>query len=162
MSFYGTITDANAYQSARGRADWAELDEDEREAAMTRASDYVDQRYQYPGRKSGGRSQERQWPRTGATDCDGELIPDNDVPSEVERATYEAAYREAMEPGSLMPDYVPGRLVTREKVGPLEVAYATGKGGADGNPMLPVVSAVDDILSCLVKKSGPAIGVWVV
>ncbi len=162
MAYYGTLADANVYNADRGRADWAAGTEPDREAALVRGSDYVDQRYgaqacgcggpAFPGKKTGGREQEREWPRTGATDRAGNPIPDDEVPIEVERATYEAAYRELLNPGSLSPDYVPAQLVNKEKVGPIEVGYAVSQD-ADGNPLRPVVTVIDEILSGLLTKA---------
>jgi len=136
-----------------------------------RGSDFVDQKYRkqpgacgepsFPGTKTGGRAQDREWPRTGAVDSEGHAIPDNVVPIEVERASYEAAYRELLEPGSLSPDFVPGQFVTKEKVGPIEVGYAGPQDGDDGNPMRPVVTVIDEILGPVLtmRHCGPGVRV---
>lgn len=170
MNHYGTLAGADTYHAARGRAEWADAPEQERIAALIRGSDYVDQRYRgqagpcyrppFPGRKTGGRTQEREWPRTGATDRDGNIILTTEVPREVEHATYEAAYRELLQPGSLSPDYVPSEQVSREKVGPIEVSYATSTDG-DGVPNRPVVTVIDEILGPVLARRfcGPAVRV---
>lgn len=173
MSHYGTLTDADPYHAARGRTDWAAATTVARTEALTRASDYIDGRYRYqvagcwksmfPGTKTGGRAQEREWPRAGAQDSSGEDIPDNAVPVEVDRAMYEAAYRELTAPGSLSPDYVPTEQVTKEKIGPIEVSYATPQGSGGMPPNLPVIAAVDGILSSLLCERGKyGVGVRVV
>lgn len=167
MLHYGTMLAANDYNDVRGRAEWAEAAEPARIGALIRASDYVDSRYVYQrggcwvsmfsGEKTGGRAQERAWPRTGIKD-----IPADMVPLEVERATYEAAWRELREPGSLLPDYVPGGQVTREKVGPVEVSYAAPHV-TDGLPSnMPLLPAVDRILAGLLCERRGGIGVRVV
>lgn len=167
---YGTLSDANQYHADRGNAAWAGTDES-KTAALIRASDYIDGRYRYQaaggcwrsmfrGTKTGGRAQEREWPRTGATDSDGNAIPDNEVPVEVERATYEAALRELTEPGSLSPDFVASGQVTRETVGPITVQYAAGQAEGAMTPNRPVVTAVDDILTGLICDR-PKFGVGV-
>jgi len=172
MDHYGTLVDADAYHAARGRADWVESSEPDRTSALVRGSDYVDQRYRgssmygcggpaFPGKKTGGRSQDREWPRTGASDRSGDPIPADEVPVEVERASYEAAYREVLEPGSLSPDYVPAQRVTREKVGPIDITYSDGADGGTSNPMRPVATVIDEILGpVLVKRyCGPGVRV---
>ncbi len=157
---YGTLADANQYHADRGNTAWAGTDT-AKTAALIRASDYIDGRYRYQtaggcwrsmfrGTKTDGRGQEREWPRTGATDSDGNAIPDNEVPVEVERATYEAALRELTEPGSLSPDYVAAGQVTRETVGPITVQYASGQSDGAMPPNRPVVTVVDDILAGLI------------
>lgn len=156
MSHYGTLTDADAYHAARGRADWLNGNTDARTAALVRGSDYVDARYSapgcsltFPGQRAGGRSQERAWPRIGVVDRDGAPVDAATVPSEIERASYEAAYRELQAPGSLTPDFVPAEQVTREKVGPIETTYASG---GDGQANRPIVPAIDEILAGLLFK----------
>lgn len=173
MASYGTLIDADLYNEARGRADWFSAAEPDRTAALIRASDYIDYRYRYqiagcwrsmfPGSKTGGRAQEREWPRTGAKDSAGEDIPVDEVPVEIERAVYEAAYRELTEPGSLSPDFVPSGQVTKEKVGPIEVAYASPEAVDGMPPNMPVLPAVDGILAGLLCQRGRyGIGVRVV
>lgn len=172
MDHYGTLAGADAYHAARGREDWAEADEPDRLAALVRGSDYIDQRYRgaamggcagpsFPGKKAGGRAQPLEWPRTGAVDRGGDPIAADEVPVEVERAAYEAAYRELLEPGSLSPDYIPAQLVTREKVGPIEVSYSDKAGGAGDNPMRPVTTVIDEILGpvLLRRYCGPGVRV---
>jgi len=90
VTTYGTVADADAYHSARGNAEWTSATD--KEIKLLRASEFVDTyRARFPGSKAGGRSQEREWPRRGAIDTAGDLIADDEIPSEVERATYEAA-----------------------------------------------------------------------
>lgn len=162
---YGTLAAADAYHEARGNTAWGEAAEPARVAALVRGSDYVDSRYVYqrggcwasmfPGEKTGGRAQERAWPRTGV---DG--VPADEIPVEVDRATYEAAFRELTEPGSLMPDYVASGQVTREKVGPVEVSYAAPQASADAPPNMPVLPVVDRILAAFLCQR-PAFGIGV-
>lgn len=171
MAIYGTLEDADAYHAARGNAAWAAATEPNRLAALQRATDYIDGRYRYQtaggcwksmfrGTKTGGRAQELEWPRTGATDSDGNLIPDDEVPIEIEHATYEAALLELLNPGSLSPTFVASAMVTREKVGPIEVAYAESQFVDGWPPNRPVVSAIDDILAGLICDK-PLFGVGV-
>lgn len=161
MAFYGSVADADAYHLARGNATWTGSNE-VKQAALTRASAYIDGRYRYvpkcgaswplfSGEKTGGRAQELAWPRTGATDVDGNEIPDNEVPREVEHATYEAALRELVTPGSLSPDFVPSGQVTKEKVDVIEVTYAEARGMPGLPPNMPVIPAIDQIIGTLLN-----------
>lgn len=152
--FYGTVAAADTYHTARGNAAWAG-DNTAKEAALLRASAYVDGlgiapdgRLLWPGTKAGGRTQLRAWPRIGAQDIDGVAIDPLSVPIEVEHATYEAALRELVTPGSLSPDYTPGAQIKREKVDVLEVEYQTVSDGGPGvNPTRPVIVAVLELLA---------------
>lgn len=160
---YGTLVEANTYHSARLNSGWDVADE-VKTAALVRASDYIDGRYRYQspggswlsmfrGTKTAGRSQISEWPRAGATDSEGFEIPDNEVPSEVLRATYELALREVISPGSLAPDFVPSSQVTQETVGPITVKYATEVPSQDGTPPnMPTIPLVDKILAPLLRN----------
>lgn len=173
MAIYGTISDANAYHTARGNAGWTGSNE-AKEAALQRATDYIDGRYRvqtaagcwvsmFRGKRTAGRAQGLEWPRTGATDSEGNEIPDDEVPVEVEHATYEAALLELTSPGSLSPVFVAAQQVTREKVGPIEVAYSDAQGDGAMPPNRPVVPAIDDILAGLICNTPPwGVGVVVV
>lgn len=74
------------------------------------------------------------------------------MPSEIERATYEAALRELTAPGSLSPDVVPGAFRKRVKVeGAVEVEYG---GAGDAASMRPVLGVVDGLLASLLASGG--------
>lgn len=159
--YYGDVTRATTYHEARGQGDrWAAIED--KEAALQRGTDYCDQRYReklksgrwvsmFPGSKANGRSQDREWPRTDATDYEGNDIADDEVPEEVEHAAYEAALLEGEDPGSLSPQYVASEQAKREKVGPVEVEYAdTSKmhlpQGVE-TPNRPIVPVIDEIIA---------------
>jgi hypothetical protein len=173
MAIYGTLAAADAYHLARGNAAWTGTDE-AKGAALQRATDYIDGRYRYMtaggcwvsafrGSKTGGRSQDLEWPRTGATDSEGNEIPDDEVPIEVEHATYEAALIELTSSGSLSPIFIAAQQVTREKVGPVEVAYSESKVYGGMPPNRPTVPLIDDLLAFLVCFRPPfGVGVRVV
>ena len=174
MAIYGLLADANVYHAARGNSAWGAAQSADRESALQRAADYIDGRYRFQtaggcwvsmfrGKRTDGRAQDLEWPRTGATDSEGNSIPDDEVPDEVERAAYEAALRELQEPGSLSPVFVASQQVTREKVGPVEVAYSDAQASGNMPANRPVVPAIDDILSGLICDKPPfGVGVRVV
>lgn len=166
---YGTLEGADSYHQARGNAVWAAGSDDARIGALVRATDYIDGRYRvllasgrwssmFPGVRTAGRGQPNEWPRTGASDYDGDPIQPDEIPEEVERATYEAALRELASPGSLSPDFISSEAVTREKVGPIEVTYADAPV-AGQLPNRPVIPAIDEILAPLLRT--PAVGLAV-
>lgn len=173
MAIYGSVTEADAYHLARGNTGWTGSPE-AKEAALQRATDYVDGRYRrmtgggcwvsmFRGKRTAGRDQDLEWPRTGATDSEGNEIPDDEVPEEVEHATYEAALLELTTPGSLSPVFVAAQQVTKEKVGPVEVQYSEAKQEGGMPPNRPVVPAIDDILAGLICNTPPwGVGVVVV
>ena len=74
MNHYGTLAEALVYHQARGNAAWAATgDESDKQGALLRAAVWLDStyRFRFTGRKTGGRAQEREWPRTDATDAGG-------------------------------------------------------------------------------------------
>lgn len=154
--YYGTLAAADAYFAARENTAWAAGSEADKQAALIRASGYIDGMvglpvpatkscvYVLPGKKAGGYEQLLQWPRTDAVDRLGEKIPGGVIPVAVEYATYQAAVRELASPGSLNPDFVASQIVQREKVGPLETEYAVSKNGSPSNR--PVIGDIDALL----------------
>ena len=155
--FYGTVAAADAYHAARANATWTGEDV-AKQAALLRASVYIDGRYRkllasgvwqslFPGVKTEGRGQAREWPRTGAEDYEGHAIPSDQVPVEVEQATYEAALRELVEPGSLSPDFVAASTVKRQKVGPIEEEFSVAAGADGAASVRPVISIIDEMIA---------------
>lgn len=168
--FYGTAAGYKAYVLAHYGVTVTEED-----AVIVqwllRGSAYIDGRYRkqwpsgrwqslFPGVKTGGRAQLREWGRTGASDYEGNPIGPNEIPIELEYATYEAAKREGEAPGSLSPDYIAAELVTKEKVGPLEVSYAESVEGSI--PTRPVITLIDELIAPLLVSRFCGIGVAVV
>jgi len=155
--FYGNVAAADAYHAARANAAWTG-DDVAKQAALLRASVYIDGRYRkllasgvwqslFPGVKTEGRGQAREWPRTGAEDYEGHAIPSDQVPVEVEQATYEAALRELVEPGSLSPDFVAASTVKRQKVGPIEEEFSVAAGADGAASVRPVISIIDEMIA---------------
>lgn len=124
MANYGTVAGYKAYADARGTSYVGKTD-DEITQALVRASSYIDGAYRasFPGYKTGRREQVLEWPRTNATDGAANSLPSDEVPVEIENATYEGAIRELASPGSLAPDVAAGGggiKRFREKVGPID------------------------------------------
>lgn len=171
--FYGSVSAADAYHLARANAAWVGEDA-AKQAALIRASAYIDGKYQaqnscgrweslFSGAKTGGRAQSLQWPRTGATDNEGHAIPADEVPIEIEQATYQSALREIALPGSLSPDYVASQTIKREKVGPLETEFAVSDSASGAGSVRPVITVVDELLAPLLGcKTYCGVAVFVV
>lgn len=169
MQTYGTVTGADEYALAIGNTAWGALTPEAKQAALVRGSMYVDgyiKRFIDPagncwwtfiGTKTGGWAQEREWPRQGIAD-----LPDSTVPVQIEYAAYEAAMREAANPGSLSPDIDRTQLVKREKVDVLEVTYAISDDAGTAN-MIPVIPVIDSLLApFLVRRCKNQLAIYAV
>lgn len=153
MPIYGDLEGAQAYHEARGNSAWLAVGvtDELHTAALTRATSWVDgYRSRFPGRKVEGRSQELEWPRIDAVDADGEDIADDEIPVEIEQATYEAALRELVEPGSLSPDLERGGAVKRLKAGSVELEYA------DGASVSTSFTAIENLLEAILTPASGA------
>ncbi len=169
VSFYGSIVGSDEYALSIGNTAWSALTNDQKIAALVRGSAYVDsynRRYldgdfkcwfQFIGGRTGGWAQEREWPRSGVNG-----LPDNVVPSQIEYATYEAAIREATNPGSLNPDIDRTALVKSEKVDVLQVTYAVSDN-ANAGTLLPVIPAIEALLSAfLIRRCNSSLAIYAV
>ncbi|MBX4872699.1 MULTISPECIES: DnaT-like ssDNA-binding protein [Rhizobium] len=150
MAGYGTDEAAQSYWTAAGYVVPDGTSADQITAARRRGSLVID-RYEprFTGKRTGGYAQERAWPRTGATTYYGEAIPSDAVPLAIENASYEAAFLELTNPGSLSPVVTGSSIIKREKVGQLEVEYATSSStGVDDLVALatPVVTIIEGLL----------------
>ena len=139
---YVDVAFVDTYQGDRGRTDWGEATTPDKQAALIRATDYIEYRF---GRKFRGtrqsQSQGLEWPRISAFDNDDFLYngPLDDVPRQLQKATAEYALI-ALRQGELAPnpplptgdEPIDGSAPTdtestsgivtasREKVGPIE------------------------------------------
>lgn len=122
---YATEDMTDVYFDDRGNATWTgSTDSDAKEAALVRATAALDMIYRgrYPGTRVDRRDQALEWPRTNATDVNGELIAIDEVPIEVRNATMELALRELVEAGSAAPDVDP--RVRSIRAGSVHVMFA--------------------------------------
>jgi hypothetical protein len=142
----GSVQGANAYIDKDFFTDYhtdratlpdpAPEDEDI-EAAIIRATDYVDRRWRFIGDKPRP-SQRTSWPRLNAEDPDGNLR--TGIPFEIKEATAEYALQ-SMTSG-LDPTPTPdpsGKLVTSESktVGPISKSVTYAASGASTFPSFP-------------------------
>jgi hypothetical protein len=124
-----TAAAADAYATSRAWTNWTG-DESAKTAAIRRGQDYIAGLYN------------SRW------NID---FNDETAPQVVIYAIIEAARRELVAPGSLMPDVVGTERVLREKVGDLEVQYADAKEADDARPRLPII---DGLLAGLIRNAG--------
>lgn len=131
-------------------------DDTDTDAAIMRASAWLSTYPTWDGTMTCGRgSQGLAWPRSGVTDCNGDTIPDDEVPVEVKQATYLAALAELASPGVLSPTITPGKQVKRVKVDVIEEEYMTpfdqnASSAPDPVAVLrPMLTAVADLLRCI-------------
>ena len=135
---YVSVADFKTYHDDRGNDYSGAVDDAALEVAIIKATDYLDTRFRYMGKKRLGRDQLTEWPRTSAWDRDRYYL--NDVPVEVKEATSEYALRAIA--GSINPDPVlddTGRIVQSksEKVGPIEESKKYVEGGGFSLPAYP-------------------------
>jgi len=191
MAFDSTIGDAaqNAYVPEatvdthhidRNNTAWFDFTSPEKQAAIIRASDYVDKRF---GRRFRGvrRSfdQGLEWPRIDAVDEDGYSFPES--PKQLEKAIAEYALRAAL-CGTLAPDPLlpvpkqnlesgqtdrtqePSGEITRklEKVGPIqeETYYRAPSQAATSNPSAGARSVQSGLVNDYVIPEYPEADMW--
>jgi hypothetical protein len=150
--FYGTSGGFDTYAAASGRAVPTPVSPDSVDGALFRASSSLDAMYgsRFSGYKTGGRSQLRAFPRTDMYDAEGEEIGVDEIPIEVEYATYELAFQELTLPGSTSPVVTPGKTIKKVSVeGAVSVEYAN-TSAADQKA---IVSSIEGILAPLFSST---------
>lgn len=119
VDVYADLTEADAYFAARLVGDWAAASVVEREAALLRATAYLDGRYRWIGRRAEA-EQPLGWPRLGATDPEGRTHLG--IPVSVKHACAELACIALSQ--DLAPQADRGGRVVAERVGTVELRYA--------------------------------------
>lgn len=119
---YASRADADTYHAARGNAAWSAASTDARDAALRKATQYLDTRYRWVGSRLTV-TQALEWPRY--------FVPRLGYPSgwpqaPVVHACIELALR-ALTVDLLADDE--GRDVLSEQVGPISVTYGPTGGG---------------------------------
>ena len=158
------IANANALVTRAGFLAYAALyypattvtDDETTDAAILRASQWMSTFPDWDGSMTCGRGLQGQaWPRTGVTDCNGDSVPDDEVPVEVQNATHLATLAEYASPGILTPVVTPGKQKKSVKVDVIAESYMTPweqgkKGSTDPVEQLrPVLTAIRDQLKCM-------------
>jgi hypothetical protein len=126
------------------------------DAAIMRASSWLSTFPEWDGTMTCGRGLQGQaWPRTGVTDCEGSAVADDEVPVEVEQATFVASLAELTSPGVLTPVITPGKQKKSVKVDVIQEVYMTPvEQGVTGSvdpveALRPVLTLVTDLIKCM-------------
>ncbi len=119
-----TRDDVTLYTTARGLAGWTVTDPNAADAAVLRGADYIknEVRYLYRGSRIDV-TQSMPWPRLGASEYRGPVIPSNYISWRLKDAQCELAYREFLIPGSIQPDLERGGYIKDVSVGTVKVTY---------------------------------------
>lgn len=149
---YATIAQANAYHMNYNNAAWDAADSEVQEAALRKATAYIDGRYRFRGERASS-LQVLAWPRV-AVAVGGYELPYSAIPAKLVAATCELALRALT--GELVAD-VTTQHVESVRVGPISrTMSAPGNGGQvryaavdallrdftrGGNASVPVVRA---------------------
>lgn len=147
VDIYGSLDGFKTYHTERGRTITSYSDPTIA-AKLIVASEWLDAKYRssFRGTKIGGRSQAREWPRSGVIDVNDYVVASNTVPIEIEQATYEATLRELQSAGSLAVDYTPSKYKSAAVSGAVSVTYAD----RDGHTAQTHFVQIDMILSALI------------
>jgi len=137
---YGSYADFVTYHTDRGNT-LGSYDQVHIERAIVQATDYIDTRFNYIGRKR-NQDQATEWPRNDAWDKNRFYI--SDIPQAVKEACFEYAFRALS--GELNPD--PDRESTgatiaskSEKVGPISESVEYTGGGRFTMPTYPLADS---------------------
>jgi hypothetical protein len=125
---YAALAGANAYHTARANAAWTGTDA-AKEAALIRATEFLDASYWWRGQIA-SEDQALRWPRSGVIDRDGREIAADDLPTQIQRATFELALialSGALIGGDAGSTSTAGGAIKRVKAGSVEVEYQAGQ-----------------------------------
>lgn len=151
---YGSDSGFRAYHTSRGR-DVSAYENNQIAGARLIASEWIDDSFrdQFQGLKVAPTTQEREWPRTSVVNYYGYTVSSLTVPVQVERATYEAAYRELQSAGALSTD-ARAKPYTQVRI---EGAIAVTYGNQDAESLKLQMPIIGQILSFLLygKHAGP-------
>lgn len=149
---YGSKDGFVEYHEARGRVIPFAWDDDSINASLLVASEWIDNMFgsQFSGQKTGGYTQEREWPRQGASAFVNPVhnFANTDIPDEVVKATYEAAWRDASKPGSLQVDFTPGKYKSVTVEGAISVDYKLFDNASEVQTQIAIIGSLLAPLLC--------------
>lgn len=160
---YGTVEGFVAYHTERGNLTLAAEDETEILAALLVASEWSDGTYGtlFPGWKTSGYAQDREWPRVDAYTLTGpyfngarsaEYFATDAIPREQINATYELAGKHLTTLGSLDIDYNASDAIKKASVdGAVSVEFVGASSYDAAQTVFPVV---DKIMAPLLVGDG--------
>jgi len=143
---YGTVQAFKDYHSARNVIIDASLTDAVIQGHLLVASEWVDDMYgdRFFGDPTDGFEQDRQWPRIAAiTNTNPSYsFDDDEIPDRVVYATYEAAYREILESGSLRKDFTPENYESVTIEDALSVKYKNHTQAHEIQTQFPVIASL--------------------
>ena len=146
---YVTVAAYLTYWEDRG-VDESNTDDEVIQAAIVKATDYVDRRFRFKGlRVDPDTPQPLAWPRQEVYDREGYLLSETVIPTALKHAVIEYAYRAKSESLWNTPTLDQSGTLSskREKVGPIETEYAYSSGSASTIKPYP---AADNLLRDLI------------
>lgn len=151
---YISVAEFKAYHDNRGNDYSGAADDTAIEYAIIKATDYIDQRFNFVGKKMLGRDQTTEWPRSNAWDKDRYYI--TDIPIELKDACAEYALRAisaVLNPDPTRDDSGQAVQSKSETVGPISESVTFTDGAVFRMPKYP---AADQklIKSGLVRRGG--------
>jgi hypothetical protein len=148
-----TIDGFDDYFEARGVERPATMTDEIVTAALLVATEWIDSVYgpSFIGYKTGGFRQSREWPRTMAVvdTFPYFAFPTDEIPDQLINAVYEAAWRHASTPGSLLADYTPAKYKSVSIDGAVSVEYAAFNSASEIQKSFP---RIDQLLSDLLDS----------
>ena len=139
---YISVADADTYHANRSNTAWASAANGSKEAALRKATGYLDGNYRFCGCPTSA-TQALQWPRIGVRLNDYPISP-NVIPKQLQYACAELALVALSESLTAAID---AQSVESKTVGPISISYATPRNG--GRKRYP---AADDWLSGLMQS----------
>lgn len=137
---YASVAEADAYLAAfRPSTAWSAASTDVKEQKLRQATQWLDNKFSWKGRKY-TKEQSLDWPRSYVQDSEGFDLDVNVIPTDLKRATIEAAVRAIS--SELDPDITPGRISSlSESVGPVSrsVSYV---GGQEETPSYSIIGKI--------------------
>lgn len=147
--FYGNVDDFKEYFITRGKdipQDWTD---DMIESALLVSSEWLDGQYEslWIGYKVDFK-QERSWPRQSAQvqTYPYYVYKNDEIPEQVAKATYEAAFRELTKQGSLQVDFTPNKYKSVSVDGAISVEYNSISYASDAQIEIPIIQNLMSIL----------------
>lgn len=151
---YGTELGFTTYHTARGN-DVSAMSSAQILVALQVGTDYVDGRYGacFVGRRADGYSQDEEWPRSGAVDMTGTVVPSTLVPNNIVYAAYEAGLANYNEAGVLTPSVAPS---DRKVLTQVDVVKWSVIGGDSDMALRTTLTRVEDLVSPLIDCDSAA------
>ena len=147
--FYGNVDDFKEYFTLRGKEIPEDWDDSKIESALLVSSEWLDNQFEnsWIGYKVEF-DQERCWPRQSAVvqSFPYYVYKNDEIPEQVVKATYEAAFRELTKQGSLQVDFTPNKYKSVSVDGAISVEYNSISYASDVQIEIPIIQNLMSIL----------------